>query len=227
MRATFKIDSLTIEIKRIKENYWYYTERLDSTYLIRGFFNINKSDYEIPFGNYDHEVYKEPFNIEDETRYFDTLHTMLKQGDWREKRDEFDNIEHYKSNKKDGEFILYNTKYSYILLSNKIYKENKLVKDSMLSKKRISNNDYFLGHWENRYNSFSSNNYIVFIKTSKAHIWFDSKYFHYNMGCPVGCSKPIDYNWIYNKKDNTLLLDDILYKIIDSSEKRFVLVKIH
>jgi len=224
--ATFQIDSLKIEIKRIKENYWYYTEKLDSTYLIRGYFSINKSNYEIPLGNYDHEVYKEPFDIEDETRYFDTLFTMLKQGDWCEKRDEFDNIEHYRNNKKDGEFTLYNTKYSYILLSNKIYKENTVIKDSILFEYQIRNDKYFLGFWEREYTSYSKNVYFSFRKNNYKHMYFDSDYYHYNVGCSVGSPKPTKYIWKYIKKDNTLLLDGVLYKIIDSSEDRFVLVKI-
>jgi len=224
--ATFQIDSLKVEIKRIKENYWYYSEKLDTTYLIKGFFSIDNSNYEIPVCNYDFEVYKEPYDIKDETRYFDTLNFILKQGDWRETINEFDNIEHYKNNMKDGEFILYNTKYSSILLSINFFKDDNLIKDSLIEKTSISNNDYFLGHWEKRYNSYSSHNYITFIKTSNPHIWFDPKYFHYNIGCRVGRSKPTDYKWKYDKNESTLLLDTRLYKIIDNSEDWFVLVKI-
>jgi len=112
--ATFQINSLMIGIKRIKENYWYYSEKLDSIYLIKVFFSIDNSNYEIPVGNYDFEVYKEPYGIKDETRYFDTLNFILKQSGWHETNDEFENIEFYKNNKRNGESILYNTKYSSI-----------------------------------------------------------------------------------------------------------------
>ncbi len=225
--ASFQIDSVAIEIKRIKENYWYYTEKLDSTYLLKVFFSIDNSTYEIPVGNYEFEVYKEPFDIENETRYFDSLHPILRQGDWREIHDEFDNIEYYKNNKKEGKLTLYNTKYSYILLSSKTYKKNTLLKESILIKYQIKTDNYFLESWKVRNNFHTEIPYLLFKKKTRfeANILFDKNYYHYYRRCG-NSPKSIDYKWKYNKKQSTLLLDSTLYKVIDSSEDQFTLVKI-
>jgi hypothetical protein len=225
----FIIGNLNIEIKRINENYWYFSEKQDSSKLITGYFSIDKSEMEIPKGNYQFEIFPFPIDMEDSTRYFDTLYYIQKQGDWTEEYDEFYYSGNYKNNLKDSYWDLYNVKY-HIPLSYDFYDQNSLINDStfIVTNEVITSKNYFYGWWKIKNNWNEINPHLNFEKgrnNSGQLVYFEPKLYHYNNRCGVG-QRPKDYNWQYNKKDMTIILDNQLYKIIYNSENKFILVKI-
>jgi hypothetical protein len=222
---SFTVDSIMIEIKRIKGNYWYYSEKQDSTSLIKGFFSIDRSNFEIPIGNYEFEVFPLPIDMEDDTRYFDTLYTVLKQGDWIEGFDEFSNRGNYRNNLKNSDWSLYNIKYYYILLEYETFKNDRLITESLIQQNVIDNPNYFLGSWKWKHGWKLQKPCIVYQRNSKQHIYFKKDYYIYHRRCG-NSPKPIEHKWVFNRNEMTLFLQEKTYKIIYSTEEEFVLVEI-
>jgi len=220
INSSFSIDNLKIELKRINDNYWYYSESLDSTSQIKGFFSIIHSNYEIPINNYNFEIFPVNWKETDTVRYFDTLYSVSKEGDWTEQFDEFYYSGSYVNNLKESDWDLYNTKYTFIPLRIESFQKNIKIKDSIVINFYIQNKSYFYGKWKIR--NELNNSITLNKKYSKRGIYFKHKEYFYSTGCGVG-KRPV-YIWNYDKKENMIILDDVIYKILFSEEDSFVII---